>query len=29
LHGGELRFESPGDGTVVTLVLPALSSDRT
>jgi len=28
LHGGELRFESPGDGTLVTLVLPALSSDR-
>jgi signal transduction histidine kinase len=25
LHGGELRFESPGEGTVVTLALPALA----
>ena len=28
LHGGELRFESPGDGAVVTLALPALAADR-
>ena len=28
LHGGELRFESPGEGAVVTLALPALTSDR-
>ena len=26
LHGGELRFESVGDGAVVTLALPALGS---
>jgi signal transduction histidine kinase len=28
LHGGELRFESPGDGALVTLALPALTSTR-
>ena len=28
LHGGELRFESPGDGALVTLALPALTSAR-
>jgi signal transduction histidine kinase len=28
LHGGELRFESPGDGALVTLVLPAIPSPR-
>src|SRR5262249_12530312 len=27
LHGGELRFESPGEGALVTLALPALGSD--
>jgi two-component system, NtrC family, sensor histidine kinase HydH len=26
LHGGELRFESPGDGAVVTLALPKLTA---
>jgi len=28
LHGGELRFELPGEGTVVMLVLPAVASPR-
>ena len=28
LHGGELRFESLGDGALVTLALPALTSTR-
>jgi hypothetical protein len=28
LHGGELRFESLGDGALVTLALPALTSSR-
>jgi len=28
LHRGELRFESPGDGACVTLVLPAIPSPR-
>jgi len=28
LHGGELRFEAPGEGTIVTLVLPAVASVR-
>jgi signal transduction histidine kinase len=27
LHGGELRFESPGDGAVVTLALPLQAGD--
>ena len=28
LHGGDLRFESPGEGTLVTLALPALTPPR-
>ena len=28
LHGGEVRFEFPGDGALVTLVLPAIAPPR-